>query len=89
MVKGENLAIERKLSKPQKRIFVGLSQQRLEAIQAIQEVEDAEREQIEMLRVKYGLPEGEYKVRQNKGTGDLILYAVPQPSEDEEPTDAS
>lgn len=74
------MAIERKLSQAQKRIFVGLSQQRMEAIQALQEIDEAQNEQIEMLRQKYDLPEGEYQLRQEP-SGDVIMFAVPESPE--------
>lgn len=80
------MAIERTLSKTQKRIFVGLSQQRQEAIQALQEINEAQNEQIEMLRQKYDLPEGEYQIRQERN-GDVVMFAVPKPKEDEKEAD--
>lgn len=69
--------IERKLSKTQVRIFVALAQQRAELQQQFQEVVEAEREQIEMLRKQYGLPEGEYQIRQEQN-GDVILFMQPE-----------
>jgi len=38
----------------------------------------AEAEQVEMLRVRYGLPEGRYSIRQEAG-GEIVLFAVPEP----------
>ena len=72
--------IERTLSKTQKRIFVALSQQKQRLNEQFAEIVEAEQEQIEMLRVKYGLPEGEYQLRQEQN-GDLVLFAVPEPEE--------
>lgn len=67
--------IERKLSKPQIRIFSGLSAQRAQLQHAFQEVLQAEQEQIEMLRVKYELPGGEYKLRQERN-GEVVMFMV-------------
>jgi hypothetical protein len=75
--------IERKLSKTQVRIFVALSQQRAELQQQFQEIVEAEREQIEMLRKQYGLPEGEYQIRQEQN-GDVIMFMQPE----DKPADA-
>ena len=65
--------IERKLSKVQIRTFVGLTQQREETQQVFREIAEAQAEQVEMLRVKYDLPEGEYQLRQEKN-GDVLLF---------------
>jgi len=83
------MAIERTLSKTQKRVFAALSQQKQELMQAFQEVNEAEQEQIEMLRERYDLPKGEYRIRQD-GNGDVILFAVPEADgrEDEEEADS-
>jgi hypothetical protein len=77
--------IERKLSKTQKRIFVALAQQGQELQEALLEVAEAEREQMEILRTRYELPEGTYKLRQEQN-GDVVMYrqADPEPEEKEE-----
>jgi hypothetical protein len=70
--------IQRTLSKTQGRVFVALSQQKAELQRAYQEIQEAEAEQVEMLRVKYDLPEGRYSIRQEAG-GEIVLFAVPEP----------
>ena len=72
--------IERKLSKTQKRIFIALSQQKQRLNEQFAEIVEAEQEQIEMLRQRYDLPEGEYQLRQEQN-GDLVLFAVPETEE--------
>ncbi len=69
--------IERKLSKGQARVFYGLQQQRMELEHAFQEVMDAEREQVEMLRKMYELPKGDYLVRR-EADGDLVMFMQPK-----------
>jgi hypothetical protein len=77
--------IERKLSKTQVTVFAALAQQRAELQQQFQRAVEAEREQIEMLRKQYGLPEGEYQIRQEQN-GDVIMFMQPevQPADPEE-----
>ncbi len=75
------MAIERELSKLQIRVFAALvAQQRQELQRVFEEIAETQQEQIEMLRVKYALPEGEYQVRQER-TGEVFLFAV-QPATD-------
>jgi len=74
--------IERKLSKPQTRVFIALARQRNELQAAFQEVLDAEKDQIEMLREHYELPEGEYQV-QLSPDGEAVLRFVEPPKEPE------
>jgi hypothetical protein len=69
--------IERKLSKGQARVFYALNQQRVELEHAFQEVIEAEREQIEMLRKMYELPEGEYQVK-SEADGSLVMFMQPK-----------
>lgn len=69
--------IERKLSKTQARVFYALKQQRVEIEQAFQEVIEAEREQVEMLRKMYELPEGKYLVK-SEADGSLVMFMQPQ-----------
>ena len=76
--------IERKLSKTQIRVFAALAQQRAELQAAFQEVVEAEKEQIETLRRHFGLPDGEYRLRQDP-SGDVALYAVATPVKEEPP----
>lgn len=76
--------IERKLSNPQVRIFMALSGQRMELQKQFQEILDAEKEQIEMLRKHFELPEGEYQIRQEP-TGDVIMFLVEPEKEAEKP----
>ena len=76
--------IERKLSKVQIRTFVGLTQQREETQQIFREIAEAQAEQVEMLRVKYDLPEGKYQIRQEKN-GDVLLFKVAKPATPVEP----
>lgn len=66
------MAIERKLSKTQLRVFIGLAQQRQELQEVLQEILDAEEEQLEALRVRFGLPEGKYALRQ--ASKDEVLF---------------
>ena len=75
--------IERKLSKAQTRVFLALAQQRQELQNLLNEIAGAEREQIELLRQHYSLPEGVYRLRQEPD-GSVVLYRVkeqkpPQP----------
>jgi len=70
--------IQRTLSKAQGRVFIALAQQKAELQQAFKEVLEAEQEQVEMLRVRYGLPEGRYSIRQEAG-GEIVLFVVPEP----------
>jgi len=74
--------VERILSKTQKRIFVALAQQRAELQDAFQEVAEAERDQIEMLRERYGMPEGTYQLRQ-ENDGRVVLYRQAEPERDD------
>jgi hypothetical protein len=61
------------LNKAQARVFIALAQQRQELQEAFREILDAEREQVEMLRARYGLPEGAYQIRQEPD-GTLVLF---------------
>lgn len=70
------MTIQRKLSKTQARVFIALAQQRRELQAAWQEVQQAEGEQVEMLRRHYDLPEGEYRLRQDED-GSLSLVRAP------------
>lgn len=82
-----NPSIQRMLSKPQGRVFIALAQQRAELQAAFQEVLEAEREQIEMLRRKYDLPEGlDYQVRQ-EADGALVLFGKEKKAKEEAVTD--
>lgn len=80
--------VKQKLSKGQTRIFVALHQQRVEIEHAFQEIIEAEREQVEMLRKIYELPEGEYLVR-SEADGSLVMFMKPkdQPAEPKENED--
>ena len=80
---GEGRMIERKLSKTQGRIFIALAQQRQELQQAFREIVGAEREQIELLRQHYGLPDGQYRLRQEQN-GDVVMYRANDLAKDEE-----
>ena len=71
------MTIERKLSKSEVRVFIGLAQQRRELQAAFQEVAEAEQAQAELLRAHFGLPEGQYQVRQEQN-GDVVLFRVEQ-----------
>ena len=51
---------ERILSKTQARVFIALAQQKAELQKQYQEISEAEAEQVELLREKFGLPEGVY-----------------------------
>lgn len=75
--------IERKLSKTQSRVFMALAAQKQELQQAFQEVVTAEQEQIEMLRAKYDLPEGDYQLRQEQD-GTVVMFAMPEEAEEAE-----
>ena len=80
--------IQRKLSKPQSTIFLSLAQQKAGIQQAMQQQQrtfmdllEAEKEQLEMLRRHFDLPEGEYHVRQEPGDGALVLFRAEKPAE--------
>jgi len=75
--------IERKLSKAQTRVFLALAQQRQELQNLLNEIVGAEREQIELLRQHYGLPEGQYRLRQEQN-GDVVMYRVQEPGAEPE-----
>lgn len=75
--------IQRTLSKTQKRVFVALSRQKDELGQAFQEVLEAEKEQIEMLRKHFDLPEGRYDLRQ-EDDGSVVIYQVLEEATEEE-----
>jgi len=75
--------IERKLSKTETRVFLALAQQHQELQNLLNEIVSAERDQIELLRQHYGLPEGQYRLRQEKN-GDVVLYRANDPAKDEE-----
>lgn len=70
--------IQRTLSKTQSMAFFALARQKAELQEAFRELVAAEAEQVEMLRVRYGLPEGRYSIRQEAG-GEIVLFAVPEP----------
>jgi len=70
--------IQRTLSKAQSMAFFALARQKAELQEAFRELVAAEAEQVEMLRVRYGLPEGRYSIRQEAG-GEIVLFAVPEP----------
>ena len=74
---------ERILSKTQARVFIALGQQKAELQKQYQEIMDAEAEQVELLREKFGLPEGVYQLRQEPG-GELVLFAPDVPTVEEE-----
>ena len=78
--------IERKLSKSQTRVFLALAQQRQELQNLLNEIVGAEREQIELLRQHYDLPEGQYRLRQEQN-GDVVLYRANDPAKNEEDGD--
>lgn len=67
---------KQKLSNGQAKVFYMLVQQKMELERAFQEVQEAEREQVEMLRTMYALPEGEYAViREADGSLAMIRQA--------------
>jgi len=75
---------ERILSKTQARVFIALAQQKAELQKQYQEIMDAEAEQAELLREKFGFPAGvQYQIRQNQD-GDLVLFAPDAPTVAEE-----
>jgi hypothetical protein len=74
------MSIERKLSKVQTQAFIGFAKQRAELQEAFRGLAEAEREQVEMLRAHFGLPDGEYTVQQEPN-GDVLLRRVEQPAE--------
>jgi hypothetical protein len=58
--------MEQKLTNAQMIILVGLSQQRQTLQQQFQEINKAEEEYLTMLKEKYELEEGEYKLEQRE-----------------------
>jgi hypothetical protein len=74
--------MEQILSKAQARVFIALAQQRQELQGTFREILEAEHLQVEMLRKVFGLPDGEYQIRQDGG--DLVLFRVEQ---EESPAD--
>ena len=74
---------ERILSKTQARVFIALAQQKAELQKAYQEISEAEAEQVELLREKFGFAEGVYQLRQEPG-GELVLFSQDPPEVEEE-----
>lgn len=72
--KGEEM-VERTLSKTQRKVFEALSNEATRLQKEFQEVARAQAEQVELLRIKFDLPKGEYNVRQ-KPTGEIVLFRV-------------
>jgi hypothetical protein len=64
--------MEQKLTKTQIRTLTALAAQRNELQEIFKELVEAENEQVQMLVKYYGLPDGEYKVKQVGS--DVILY---------------
>ena len=56
--------MKQKLSSPQVRILLGLSNQKEELKKQFLEVQDAELEYMQMLKSFYGLEDGEYSLNQ-------------------------
>jgi hypothetical protein len=70
--------IQRKLNKSQILVFAALEQQQMELQSAFQELVKAKGEQIEMLRVHFGLPEGKYQIaRQPEGSVAIVRVETP------------
>ena len=64
------------LTNSEARVFAALALQKQQLQATFAEVVEAEVEQCEYLRLKHGLPEGEYSVRQEPD-GSVVLFAVP------------
>lgn len=83
------MTVERRLSKTQSWVVRSLVEQRERLASEVAEVNEALKEQLELLRQQYELPEGEYRFRGDREgfllvrVGDLTPGPSPQPERGE------
>ena len=79
--------IQRKLSKAQGYAVQVLAVQLTQLQAQIVETQEALNEQAELLRARYGLPEGELRFGQGPDGWELVVTPAPEASEPEQPAE--